>query len=162
MDIYFLSDTSFPRYFSLSLNPAIHRMSNAPNIPCPRCKRKEDSHLRLIFYCKLYKAVSFSKLVWKSHWELSSQFHYGVQLKILQSTILEVFLNIFPTVVGKLFGIADTIKLMNSLTLTVILVSKPGFCVYLNIFLLLQTNFSNSSCATQNLAIICDCDLHRK
>ena len=30
-------------YFSLPLNPAIHRMNNAPNIQCPKCKESKES-----------------------------------------------------------------------------------------------------------------------
>ena len=41
MDIYFISGTNFPFHFSLCLNPAIHRMGNAPNILCPWCKKQE-------------------------------------------------------------------------------------------------------------------------
>ena len=55
MDIYFLSAINFPIHFYLPLNPAIHRMGNATNILCPRCKELEESHSHFTFYCKLFK-----------------------------------------------------------------------------------------------------------
>ena len=39
------------------LKPAMHRMSNAPNILWPRCKERELSHSHFIFYCKIYKNI---------------------------------------------------------------------------------------------------------
>ena len=33
----------------------IHRMSNAPNIMCPRCKERDESHTNFILYYKLSK-----------------------------------------------------------------------------------------------------------
>ena len=106
MDIYFLSAINFSIHFSFSLNPAIHRMGNAPNILCPRCKEQEDSHPHFVLHCKLSKTtLDFmselinlnyyfnipSKLVSKSHWELFSQLHGGVLLKILLPTLLGMF-----------------------------------------------------------------------
>ena len=41
--------------------------------------------------------TSLSKLVSKSHWGLSFQFHDGVRLKILPLTLLEVFLSFFSS-----------------------------------------------------------------
>ena len=40
--------------YSLPLNPAIHKMGNAPNILCPRRKEKKESQPYFIFYCKPY------------------------------------------------------------------------------------------------------------
>ena len=43
-------------HFFLPLNSAIHRMGNAPNILCPRCKeQKESKPYFYIFFCKLSK-----------------------------------------------------------------------------------------------------------
>ena len=40
-------------------------MGNAPNIMCPICKEREDSHPCFIFYCKLSKTTLYfiSKLI---------------------------------------------------------------------------------------------------
>ena len=73
-------------------------MGNAPNILCFRCKEQEEPHPHFIFYCSLSKTtvlIYFSKLVSKSHWELSSQFHDGAHLKILIPTLSEGFLRHF-------------------------------------------------------------------
>ena len=38
----FLYDKNLPIF--LSLNPAIYRTGNVPNILCPRCKEKDETH----------------------------------------------------------------------------------------------------------------------
>ena len=86
-------------HFSLPLDPATHRMGNAPNILCPRFKEQTDSQPYFIFYCKLFKiALGFTselinlkypfnipfKIILKTIIiETSSQFHDCVQLNIL-------------------------------------------------------------------------------
>ena len=42
MVIFFLSGINLSIF--LPLNPAIYRTGSAPNILCPRCKEKDDSH----------------------------------------------------------------------------------------------------------------------
>ena len=53
----FVSGTNVPIHFSPYLNPAIHRMGNAPNISCPGCKKQEESLPHFTFYCKLSKTT---------------------------------------------------------------------------------------------------------
>ena len=43
MDNYIFSILYKLIHFSHTLNPAIHRMGNVPNILCPRCKKQKDS-----------------------------------------------------------------------------------------------------------------------
>ena len=74
-------------------------MGNTPNILCPRCKEQKESQNYFIFYCKLSKITLdlISELInLKYAFNISfkitlktiiigtpSQFHDGVQLKIL-------------------------------------------------------------------------------
>ena len=50
-------------YFSVPSNPAIHRMDNAPNIVCPRCKEQEETEPYFIFYCNI--KITLRKLLSK-------------------------------------------------------------------------------------------------
>ena len=71
MDSYIFSIWYELTYFCLPLNPAIHRMGNAPNILCPRCKEQEESQPYFIFYCKL------SKITLRLHqWTNQSKIHF--------------------------------------------------------------------------------------
>ena len=106
MDIYFLSCMQLSN-FSLSLNPTIQKMDNAPNILHPRFKEWEESHSHFIFFWKLSKTTlefiielmnlnySFnisSKVTLKaSIMVISSHFHHAAPLKI-QPTLFKVFL----------------------------------------------------------------------
>ena len=65
--IYFL----FCINFSLPLHPAIHRMGNASNILCPRCKEQKESQPYFIFYFK------FSKITLRLHqWTNQSEIRF--------------------------------------------------------------------------------------
>ena len=87
-------------YFSLPLNPAIHRMGNTPNILCPRCKGQEESKPCFTFF------VSFPKLLWDFISELINLKHaFKIPFKITLRTIImgtsfqfhdDVQLNILP------------------------------------------------------------------
>ena len=96
-------------YFSLPSNPAIHRMGNALNILCPRCKEQKELQSYLIFYCKLSKVTLWDiiselinlKYAFNIPFKItlktiimgtSSQFHDGVQLKILPTLSSEILL----------------------------------------------------------------------
>ena len=98
-------------HFFLHLNPAIHRMGNAPNILCPRCKEQKDSQPYFIFYCKLSKiALDFINELINLKYAFnipckftfrtiimgtSPQFHYAVLLNILPTLSSEIlFLNL--------------------------------------------------------------------
>ena len=94
--------------FSLPLKPAIHRMGNTLNILCPRCKEQKESQPYFIFNCKLTKITLdfiselinlkyafniFFKVTLKTIIiGTSSQFHDGVQLKILPTLSSEILL----------------------------------------------------------------------
>ena len=85
--------------FFLPLNPAIHRMGNAPKILCSRCKEQKESQIYFIFYCWLSKItldfisklislkyafdISFKITLKTIIMGASSQFHDGVQLNII-------------------------------------------------------------------------------
>ena len=74
-------------------------MGNPPNILCPTCKEREESHPHFIFYCKLSKTtpnfigeltdlnysfnIPFKISLRAIIMGTSSQFHYGVLLKTL-------------------------------------------------------------------------------
>ena len=95
-------------YFSLSLNPSIHSMRNAPNILCPRSKEQKESQPYFIFYCKLAKiTLDFSsklinlKYAFNIAFKItlktiimgtSSQFHDGAQLNILLTLSSDILL----------------------------------------------------------------------
>ena len=82
-------------------------MGNAPNILCPRYKAREESHPDFILYCKLSKRtldflgelihlnysfnIPFQSSLRAIIMGACSQFHDGVQLKILPA-LLEVVL----------------------------------------------------------------------
>ena len=91
-------------YFSVPLNPATHKMGNAPNILCPKCKEQEESQPYFIFYCKL------SKIILRLHqWTNQSKIRFycfNIPFKIALKTIVmgtsfqfqdSVQLNILPT-----------------------------------------------------------------
>ena len=70
-------------YFSLPLNPAIHRMTNAQNILCTRCKEQEESQPHFIFYS------SFPKLLWDFISELINlKYAFNISFKITLKTII--------------------------------------------------------------------------
>ena len=52
-------------YFYVCLNPAIHRMGNASNIICPRCKEQKEFQPYFIFHHSSFSSffIVFSKLV---------------------------------------------------------------------------------------------------
>ena len=84
IDIYVLSGI----HFSLPLNPAIHRMENAPKILCRRCREQEDSQPHFISFCKLSKITLdfISKLV-------NLNYTFSIPFKISLKTTWELLLN---------------------------------------------------------------------
>ena len=96
-------------YFSFPFwNPAIHRMGNAPNILCPRCKEQEESQPYFILHCKLYKITlrlyqltvnleyafntPFKVTLKTIKMGTSFQFHDDVQFNILLTLSSEILL----------------------------------------------------------------------
>ena len=64
MDIYLLSGTNSPINFYLFINPAIHRMGNAPNILYPIYKEQEESNSYFVLCCELFKtSLGLSELI---------------------------------------------------------------------------------------------------
>ena len=98
---------SFYQFFS-SVKPCNHRMSNAPNILCPRCKEQKESQPYFIFYCKLSKIIldfisELINLKYAFHIVFkitlktnkkgnTSQFHDGVQSNILLTFSSEIII----------------------------------------------------------------------
>ena len=93
-------------HFSLSLNPALHRMGTNPYSLCPRCKGREESHplsfltvdcqITLDFINKLINLnhtfrTPFKISIKEISMLTSSHTHDGIKLEILQ-TLTAVFL----------------------------------------------------------------------
>ena len=112
MDSYIFSFLYKLINFSLPLSPVIHRMANTSNIMRPRCKEQKDSQPCFIFYYKLPKItldyvselinlkyafnIPFKIFLQTVIMGTSSQFHDGVQLKILPTLSSEILLLKWP------------------------------------------------------------------
>ena len=82
--IYILSGIN-----SSLLNPAIQRMGNTPNIPCPRCREQDKSHPHFILYCKLFKITLgyISELI-------NLNYFFTIPFKFILKTIIMGFFSI--------------------------------------------------------------------